>query len=207
MKIALVSVGGLFYDIWEEFERQGNEVIGYIDTEEKLDVSLPYLGNDSVELDQEVFKFVCVGGIGTGIDLRRRLVEKHNRKLTNLIFGSANISRYAKIAVDANVLVYSGSIIRSWVVLDPNTFVNSLCNLGHHAHVGFGSQISNGVLIGGHTVIGRNCFIGQGANIFQQVEIGDNCIIGANALITKDVPDNSFVIGKDDVRKRRNLHD
>ena len=44
-------------------------------------------------------------------------------------------------------------------------------------------------------VVGENTIIGCGAKILGDVAIGKNCIIGANAVVTKDVPDDTTVVG------------
>ena len=43
--------------------------------------------------------------------------------------------------------------------------------------------------------IGSHTFIGWGAIILPHVSIGKNCIIGAGTVVSKDIPDNSVVIG------------
>ena len=40
-----------------------------------------------------------------------------------------------------------------------------------------------------------NIYIGPGAKIVGAVRIGNNVAIGANCVVTKDVPDNSVVVG------------
>lgn len=47
----------------------------------------------------------------------------------------------------------------------------------------------------GFPIVGKNCYIGAGAKIIGNVKIGDNVRIGANAVVTKDVPDNTTVVG------------
>lgn len=44
-------------------------------------------------------------------------------------------------------------------------------------------------------VVGKNTIICTGAKILGDIRIGENCIIGANAVVTKNVPDNSIVVG------------
>lgn len=43
--------------------------------------------------------------------------------------------------------------------------------------------------------IGEDCWIGGGAIISHGVTIGDRCIVGAGAVVTKDVPDDTIVVG------------
>lgn len=49
--------------------------------------------------------------------------------------------------------------------------------------------------IGGVIDIGNNVHIGWDAIILPNIKIGSNCIIGAGAVVTKNVPDNSVVVG------------
>lgn len=47
----------------------------------------------------------------------------------------------------------------------------------------------------GKIKIGNNTNIGWDAIIMPGVTIGQNCIVGAGAVVTKDIPDNSVVVG------------
>ena len=75
--------------------------------------------------------------------------------------------------------------------------VNAQCQIGRNCN------ISQGVTIGqanrghnmGTAVIGDNVYIVPGAKIVGKVRIGNNVAIGANCVVTKDIPDNSVVVG------------
>lgn len=47
----------------------------------------------------------------------------------------------------------------------------------------------------GRVIIGSNVFIGADALILPNVQIGCDVVIGAGAVVSKDVPDNSIVVG------------
>lgn len=47
----------------------------------------------------------------------------------------------------------------------------------------------------GAITIGNNVHIGTNAMIMPGVKIGNNCIIGCSSVVTRDIPDNSIVIG------------
>ncbi len=49
----------------------------------------------------------------------------------------------------------------------------------------------------GAPIIGNNVYIGAGAKIIGNCRIGNNVRIGANTVVTKDIPDNTTVIGAD----------
>ena len=69
--------------------------------------------------------------------------------------------------------------------------------------IGKNCNISNEVTLGqsnrgqnkGYPVLGDNVYIGPGAKIVGAVKIGNNVAIGANCVVTKDIPDNSVVVG------------
>lgn len=52
--------------------------------------------------------------------------------------------------------------------------------------------------------IGNNVYIGAGAKVIGDIFIGNNVIIGANAVVTKNVPDDSIVIGNPSIIKKNN---
>lgn len=71
------------------------------------------------------------------------------------------------------------------------------------SRIGKNCNISQGVTLGvvnrgenkGYPTIGDDVYIGPGAKIVGSVNIGNNVAIGANCVVTKDVPDNSVVVG------------
>jgi len=44
-------------------------------------------------------------------------------------------------------------------------------------------------------MVGNNVFIGINTVILPRVNIGNNVVIGACSVVTKDIPDNSLVVG------------
>lgn len=47
----------------------------------------------------------------------------------------------------------------------------------------------------GKIKVGSNVHIGIGVTVMPGVSIGSNCIIGVGAIVTRDIPDNSVVVG------------
>ena len=43
--------------------------------------------------------------------------------------------------------------------------------------------------------IGNDCWLGGGVIVCPGVTIGDRCVIGAGSVVTKDIPDDSLVVG------------
>jgi serine O-acetyltransferase len=50
----------------------------------------------------------------------------------------------------------------------------------------------------------RGTMIGTGARILGELTVGEDCIIGANSVVTKDIPDNSLVVGYNIIKDKKN---
>ncbi len=75
--------------------------------------------------------------------------------------------------------------------------------IGETTIIGNNVTIYHGVTLGGtsldkvkrHPTVMDNVMIGSGAKILGNITIGSNAKIGANAVVTKDIPDDSVVVG------------
>ena len=75
--------------------------------------------------------------------------------------------------------------------------------IGETATVGNDVTLYQGVTLGGtgkehgkrHPTIGDNVVVGGGAKILGNITIGNNCRIGAGSVVTRNVPENSTVVG------------
>lgn len=77
------------------------------------------------------------------------------------------------------------------IVVNENAIIGKNCNISHQVTIGK----SNRGAKKGYPVIGDCVYIGPGAKIIGNVHIGNNVAIGANCVVTKDIPDNSVVVG------------
>lgn len=79
-----------------------------------------------------------------------------------------------------------------------------LVTLGDNVTLASGSKIlthdgSTKKILGyskvGCVIVGNNVFIGANAIVLPNVNIGNQVIIGAGSVVTRDIPDNSVVVG------------
>lgn len=78
------------------------------------------------------------------------------------------------------------------IVIHKNAIIGENCTIFHQVTIGANEHKND---YNNVAIIGDNVYIGAGAKIIGNVNIGNNVKIGANAVVTKDVPDNTTVIG------------
>lgn len=100
---------------------------------------------------------------------------------------------------------------KSGIWIHSSTKIGSGFNINHiggivingKSIIGKNCTISQGVTLGqknrgkykGYPSLADNIYIGPGAKIVGSVKIGNNVAIGANCVVTKDIPENSVVVG------------
>jgi len=77
------------------------------------------------------------------------------------------------------------------IVVHSKTVIGKNCNISQGVTLGQANRGKNK----GYPTIGDNVYIGPGAKIVGAVKIGNNVAIGANCVVTKDIPDDSVVVG------------
>lgn len=77
------------------------------------------------------------------------------------------------------------------IIVNGNTIIGKNCNISQNVTIGLKVRGKNP----GTPIIGNNVYIAPGVKIFGNIKIGDNAALGANSVVTKDIPDNSVVVG------------
>lgn len=103
------------------------------------------------------------------------------------------VFKAASASLGDHHFIFEHNVIQSFVTIGDNCILWSGNHIGHHSTIGNNVFISSHVVISGHCNIGDNCFIGVNATISNGVHIGKECWISPGVIVTKDVPDHSFV--------------
>lgn len=106
------------------------------------------------------------------------------------------VKRYRNkgVIIGENTELYNTKIdnLRPFLVeIGKNTLITGARILTHDAS----TKKSLGYTKIGKVKIGNNVFIGINTIILPNVKIGNNVIVGAGTVVTKDIPDNSVVVG------------
>ena len=109
----------------------------------------------------------------------------------NLEFGrNVTVGKGVFINFGATILAQARVTLGDRVMLGPNC---SLITVGHP--VNDHEMRAEGWEIAKPITIGENTWFGANVTVLPGVTVGKNCVVGAGSLVTRDVPDNSLVLG------------
>ncbi len=110
----------------------------------------------------------------------------------NLFVTGADISFYTEIGERLYIPHSYGIVIGSTSVIGNNVTILHGVTLGSK-NVTLNSRQKR------HPTIGDNVLIGSNAAILGDIIIGNNVKIGSNTVVTRSVPDNSIVVGVNEI--------
>ena len=188
-KIAIIGGGGLGREIRVLVEREA-EFAGFFDDR--------VLGDDYLGPIAEIstgFGRAILIGIGDPL-IKRELVN--NLQPKSLRYANL-VSKLAVISSDnfhgKGIIVCDGVMATVDYAIGSHVLLNLNVTIGHDVIIGDYCSVMPGANISGNVNIGEATLIGSGAVILQGITIGKNVKVGAGAVVTKDVPDNTTVVG------------
>ena len=135
-------------------------------------------------------------GLGNPI-LRYKLRKKFQELGGVLVSTTSSFSQIGSYGVEygKGCNIFSGSSVSNDVKIGDACIIYFNTIITHDCKIGDYVEISPSVTILGRVSIGSFSQIGAGSTILPNVKIGKNVIVGAGAVLTKDIPDNSLVVG------------
>ena len=91
--------------------------------------------------------------------------------------------------------VLAGAVIGANTRIGRQTVVNTKASVDHDCIVGDGVHVAPGATVCGEVAIGDGAFVATGATILPRLKIGRNSLVGAGAVVTRDVADDTTVLG------------
>ena len=116
-------------------------------------------------------------------------------ELGSIIRSGVNLSDKAIVLMGA--IINTKASVGDYTMIDMNAVVGSGAIIKNNCHIGAGAVIAGIMepMSDKCVVIEDNVLIGANATILSGVHIGANAIIGAGSVVTKDVLENTTVVG------------
>jgi serine O-acetyltransferase len=157
-----------------------------------------YRITDSVNWPSIIWHILRAGSFRYNFWLRTCSYTKNKRILKYSVFPFAqfflgHLTYKLGISIPIETKIGSGFCIGHFggIVVNDQSVIGKNCNISQGVTLG---ETNRGRYKGCPT-LGNSIYIGAGAKIIGSVKIGNNVAIGANCVVTKDIPDNSVVVG------------
>jgi sugar O-acyltransferase (sialic acid O-acetyltransferase NeuD family) len=121
-------------------------------------------------------------------------------KLTSLISVKATIGNHNSI--NEGCIVQQAVIVEAYNKIGTGSLLNTGCFISHDVEIGNFCEIAPFAKLLGNVKIGNLCMLGAGCIILPKITIGNNVKVGAGAVVTKNIADNTTVVGIPAVSKQ-----
>jgi UDP-3-O-[3-hydroxymyristoyl] glucosamine N-acyltransferase LpxD len=117
--------------------------------------------------------------------------DENGNKVRIPTLGKVIIGDNVEIGMLANISVGSAgnTTIGDFVKVD------AFVHIAHDVTLENNVEIPAGAIIGGFDTLKQNVFIGINSTLRNRITIGENSIVGMGSVVTKNVPDNTTVLG------------
>jgi acetyltransferase EpsM len=122
-------------------------------------------------------------------------LSKHKARICTLVFPEPPNIDFETVSVGEGSCIFPEAFVGTHVHIGKNVLIKQQSNISHGTEIGDLCFIAPGAGLMGDVKVGRKTFIGSKALIRNKITIGENCVIGMGAVVTKDVPDNTTVVG------------
>lgn len=136
--------------------------------------------------------------LGLGNPASRRIITEKftniNGRLNSVISPLAAVGKFGNI-INTGCTIMTGVVITNDVTVGTGALINVNASVSHDSIIGDFAEISPAAVITGNCSIGNFALIGANATVLPGVKIGQYATVGAGAVVTKDVADNTVVMG------------
>lgn len=99
-------------------------------------------------------------------------------------------------AIGEHCIILENNVIQPFASIGNNVILWSGNHIGHHSSVGDHCFFASQVGISGSCTIATECYFGGQAGIPHGIKVGHRCVFLNRGGYTKDVPDDSVVVGE-----------
>ncbi|MDE5638164.1 MAG: galactoside O-acetyltransferase [Alistipes sp.] len=163
--------------------------------ERRIDMRKPEQADpaESVRCAQLCFRINRTMPFTEEYDALVRELFKGNIGEGSRVMPPVNVVRGNSVRIGRNVVVMNNSLFMAagGITIDDDVMVAANAQLISNNH----DLYDHAVLTCKPVHLKRNCWIGAGATILPGVTVGENAVVAAGAVVSKDVEDNTVVVG------------
>lgn len=188
--LVLIGGGGHCKSVIDVAESAGYDIIGVLDTPEKVGCDVlvyKVIGTDD-DISQYVEKadfVVTVGMIKSSairVKIHNKIIEVGGR-LATIVASTAHVSKYATLG-EGSVVMHN-AVVNAGSEVGKGCIINTFANIEHDVKIGYYCHISTGAVINGDCIVGNNSFVGSQAVFVNGVSMATNSIVAAGAMVSK----------------------
>lgn len=185
-------------------EKAGFAIVAMIDRDSNAKAFIPgcplfsslehLLKQSNLRTDEKMFFAIAIGG-DKGKDRLEihHILTSHGFYPITLVHPRAWVAETAELGEGAQILGMAA--VSEEAKIGRQSIINTNASVDHECLIGQGCHIMPGATLAGSVVVGDFCTIGSNATLFPRVRIGSGAVVGAGSIVTRNVPDNSVVIG------------
>jgi len=145
-------------------------------------------------IDNSEYFFVCIGMMDGKLrdHISKELID-YKLKPLSIISKAAYIDK--SVEFGNGLLAMPHSVVNKKTTIGSNCYLNVNSVIDHECIIEDGVHIMGSAYIAGRVCVKKYASIGANATILPDITIGQNSIVGAGAVVTKNVPNNSIVVG------------
>jgi len=190
-KVIFIGAGGHAKVLASILEANAFELLAVFDSDKTKEhfYSVKNEGDYTTNAYPEAKLLIAIGDNA----IRKKISQSISHEFAQAIHPSAQIDRLVQLGLGVQVMpsvvINRATTIGHHSIINSNATVEHDCTIGDFVHIAIGATICGGVTVGEETLVGAN------ATVLPNCIIGKNVIIGAGTVVTKNIPDNTVVIG------------
>ena len=197
-ELVIVGAGGFAREALWVAQRCGIPVRGFlVDYPEMQGTrihNLPVLGHINEWCSHDECDFVIAIGAPRGkASVHARMLSLGSPSFATLVDPSVLLGN--NITVEPGSIICAGVICTTDIHIGKHVIININCTLGHDVQLGDFATVAPISAISGNVDIHTLAEIGTGAAIREKTVIGRGAVVGMGAVVTRDVPENTVVVG------------
>lgn len=203
-KVVIIGASGHARVIADIVKKSNDELIGFLDDNEKIQGSIIFedkivLGNTSEEFIKKYSDCYFIIGIGSN-HVRKIISQKYpNLKWYTAIHPSAVIG--SNVTIGEGTAIMAGTVINTGTNIGKHCILNTCSSLDHDNILEDYVHVSPGSHLAGTVKIGEGTWICAGVTVINNISIANNNVIGAGATVIRNIEENDSTFVGVPIRK------